>query len=631
MGKKYLFILLFFIVTVSIYSQQISENDVKKICQSKILQFNPQNYYQINSINKINTNSGLVDFYIVNLHPSGYMIISNNINLPAIITYSFTDCFNVQENNNPILDLVKYDLTLRTNNIPLLPKILVEKRNKEWLNYLTENVNLTKTEFMQWPAAGTTALGGWLNSNWTQNSPYNKFCPLDLLTGSRSIAGCPAIAMGQVLNYLKTVNGVMFTDNDDYYHNYAGRNYKIDDDSKTLQFPSFPELNILLDTLNSHYINNVTLTNDDKAALVFGCAVAATQVFTSSGSGTFGVNQAYDAYKKFNFTNSRLLMPGDDNIYEQVALNIMDSLTCHLAIVTPDNNSGHNVVIDGYNTDNYFHLNFGWGGMYNGWYLLPDEIPYGLTVLEGVVVDISNKPNIVDNNNTPVNAEKIELPFENRYNQINPKGDIDWFKIYLERGTLINIKVKEYGALGLKPYVWLYGPNKEDGSDVNLKTYAASPDSFVNNQSFVSFVTLDSGYYFIRVADSSNFPLSAGFEPNIGAYLINVDTTLITGVNDIKETLKPTSFVLYNNYPNPFNPSTKIKYYLPNAGNVKLVVNNMLGEEISVLVNEPQKEGIYQINFNANNLSSGVYFYSLISETGNGQIFKSVKKMIVLK
>ncbi|MEI7982947.1 MAG: T9SS type A sorting domain-containing protein, partial [Bacteroidota bacterium] len=48
----------------------------------------------------------------------------------------------------------------------------------------------------------------------------------------------------------------------------------------------------------------------------------------------------------------------------------------------------HNVVVDGYNTDNYFHLNFGWGGSYNEWYLLPDEMPYGLTVIEGAIVDI---------------------------------------------------------------------------------------------------------------------------------------------------------------------------------------------------------------------------------------------------
>ena len=48
------------------------------------------------------------------------------------------------------------------------------------------------------------------------------------------------------------------------------------------------------------------------------------------------------------------------------------------------------MVVDGYNTDDYYHLNFGWGGDYNGWYLSPDELPYDLTVIEGIIVDIMN-------------------------------------------------------------------------------------------------------------------------------------------------------------------------------------------------------------------------------------------------
>jgi len=68
--------------------------------------------------------------------------------------------------------------------------------------------------------------------------------------------------------------------------------------------------------------------------------------------------------------------------------NIKDTLPIHLAVVDPAWSMGHNVVVDGYNTDEYFHLNFGWGGQSNGWYLLPEEIPYGLTVIEGVIVDI---------------------------------------------------------------------------------------------------------------------------------------------------------------------------------------------------------------------------------------------------
>jgi hypothetical protein len=68
---------------------------------------------------------------------------------------------------------------------------------------------------------------------------------------------------------------------------------------------------------------------------------------------------------------------------------MMQALPAHLAVVDSSETSGHNLVVDGYNTDDYYHLNFGWGGGSNGWYLLPDEIPYGLTVIEGVIVDIT--------------------------------------------------------------------------------------------------------------------------------------------------------------------------------------------------------------------------------------------------
>ncbi len=93
----------------------------------------------------------------------------------------------------------------------------------------------------------------------------------------------------------------------------------------------------------------------------------------------------------------------------------------------------------------------------------------------------------------------------------------------------------------------------------------------------------------------------------------------------------PVTYNLSQNYPNPFNPSTVINYSLPSSSNVKLVVTNTLGQEVAVLVNEQQKEGTYKVNFNASSLSSGVYFYSLIAENADGQAFKSVKKMMILK
>ena len=88
----------------------------------------------------------------------------------------------------------------------------------------------------------------------------------------------------------------------------------------------------------------------------------------------------------------------------------------------------------------------------------------------------------------------------------------------------------------------------------------------------------------------------------------------------------PLSFALEQNYPNPFNPSTKIKYSVPENGNVKLSVYNLVGEVVSVLVNESVNAGFYEVSFNASSLPSGTYFYSL--KKGNSI---QTKKMVLLK
>ncbi len=88
----------------------------------------------------------------------------------------------------------------------------------------------------------------------------------------------------------------------------------------------------------------------------------------------------------------------------------------------------------------------------------------------------------------------------------------------------------------------------------------------------------------------------------------------------------PKTFALEQNYPNPFNPSTAISYQLPVASTVSLKVFDMLGKEVATLVNARQEAGAYTVNFNANTLSSGVYFYRL--QAGN---FVQTRKMLLVK
>ncbi len=88
----------------------------------------------------------------------------------------------------------------------------------------------------------------------------------------------------------------------------------------------------------------------------------------------------------------------------------------------------------------------------------------------------------------------------------------------------------------------------------------------------------------------------------------------------------PADYALSQNYPNPFNPSTKINFAIPKSGMVSLKVYNILGKEVATLVNQNMNAGTYNYEFNASNLSSGIYFYKL---DVNG--FTSVKKMTLVK
>ncbi len=110
-------------------------------------------------------------------------------------------------------------------------------------------------------------------------------------------------------------------------------------------------------------------------------------------------------------------------------------------------------------------------------------------------------------------------------------------------------------------------------------------------------------------------------------YKLRVSYSVITTVNEnIISSVVPSNYELSQNYPNPFNPSTKIKYGLPNSENVSLKVYDQLGREVAVLADGFKNAGTYEINFDATNLTSGIYFYKLV--TGSVSM---TKKMLLVK
>ncbi|MCW8813766.1 MAG: SMP-30/gluconolactonase/LRE family protein [Chlorobium sp.] len=113
--------------------------------------------------------------------------------------------------------------------------------------------------------------------------------------------------------------------------------------------------------------------------------------------------------------------------------------------------------------------------------------------------------------------------------------------------------------------------------------------------------------------------------PNYYSNLVDFIPITPIGVDELYGWM-PQTFSLSQNYPNPFNPATTIKYQIPELSFVTIKVYDVIGNEIETLVNEEKPEGTYEITWNAERLSSGVYFYQLSTEK-----FADAKKMIILK
>jgi hypothetical protein len=132
------------------------------------------------------------------------------------------------------------------------------------------------------------------------------------------------------------------------------------------------------------------------------------------------------------------------------------------------------------------------------------------------------------------------------------------------------------------------------------------------------------GYYTdLPTGDGCTAAWTAGVQPTRTNTCFKINTLVGVGNNS---SIIPGTYSLSQNYPNPFNPVTQIKYGIPKQGLVTMKVFDVLGREVSKLVNEVKAPGSYIVDFDGTNLSSGVYFYKL---EANG--FSDVKRMMLIK
>jgi len=174
----------------------------------------------------------------------------------------------------------------------------------------------------------------------------------------------------------------------------------------------------------------------------------------------------------------------------------------------------------------------------------------------------------------------------------------------------INLNLSTKGFLSLAVY------------DTSLFASISNSDVFLLDKTGKTWINCNSLFLFANMDIIGDYI----FEGSLlsGGIIYCPIFPFITSVKELDNS--PTSFNLSQNYPNPFNPSTTIKYSIPKQSNVTLKVFDVLGSEVTTIVNTKQPQGNYEIEFDGTNLSSGIYFYRLSADK-----FVETKKMILIK
>ncbi|MGE5456763.1 MAG: T9SS type A sorting domain-containing protein [Methanococcaceae archaeon] len=220
--------------------------------------------------------------------------------------------------------------------------------------------------------------------------------------------------------------------------------------------------------------------------------------------------------------------------------------------------------------------------------------------------------------------------------KFNSNGELVWSKSTTSLNlTGYSAAFDKYGYIYLSGNQWaglmgsdiILGIFDSSGNQIWSKTIGGSEDDEVFSIAVGTFgdayVTGQFSSPSIKFGDANL--IRSGDSYYLGDYFISkIHTGITSSASDLAPA--PSEYLLANNFPNPFNPSTDIIYNIKKSGFVSLKVFNVLGREISRLVNEDKAAGEYKIRFDAINIPSGVYFYSL---EVNG--FSAIKKMILVK
>lgn len=303
------------------------------------------------------------DMYIMNFQPKGYIILAAESKATPLLAYSTEGAFSPEQ----IPANMQWYLSEYSRSIAEI------RQHPEWQDDVAWE-QIKRGDYTGYPL--TRNVDPLCSTTWDQDWPYNASCPTDTGgPGGRVYAGCVAVSMAQIMKKWNAPTQGMGS------HSYT--------------CPGYGNLtaNFGLTTYNWWDMpNSIFITNSAIATLIYHCGVAVETQYGEDASGALSEDVRDAMVNKFRYASAAVYRTA----VSYSATNWASMLRADLDLGRPvyysgsNGAAGHSWVLDGYSGTNYFHMNWGWGGSYNGYFYLNNLNPnsYNFTVQQAAVMNL---------------------------------------------------------------------------------------------------------------------------------------------------------------------------------------------------------------------------------------------------
>lgn len=324
-------------------------------------------------IHKNNANENI--YYIFNINnKEGFIIVSaEDVTIP-ILGYSFEGEFNESNKNTAFQMVMEYF----SRQIEFAKTQTNGNAIEEW----DELLNYQPTKGIK----DIMTVSPFLNTTWNQTGWYNEFCPEDAAASDGNVpVGCVAVAMGQAMKYYNYPTTGQGSNSYSYWWSWPYGTLSANFGATTYLWDEMP--------------NSLSGQNDPVAEFLYHCGVAVEMYYAADGSGAdmgTAADKMVDNFKYSNTIDLRNKGSYTATNWNNLMIGQLDNLRPVIYSGSPESGAGHAWVMDGYQGTDYFHMNWGWGGAFDGYFYLDDLAinvtpggdPLDLTYSQSAIINI---------------------------------------------------------------------------------------------------------------------------------------------------------------------------------------------------------------------------------------------------